>query len=522
MNDSTLTGAKTGLKQKTLSGAAWISGGQVVQIITRFGVVVVLARLLTPSDFGLFALAVTILGICQIVVPLGTAAALVQLRDPEPSEIKAAFTISMMMATLLVPGAIVLGYAMERTSDMPGLALATLCLTPAIYFDAVSKIGSRVLETRMHFRATAVAALLGHFTGYGVVGVALAYAGFGWLALCCAEVASVAVSASYLLLVGRPQLGLNWDIPIWRRLVTFGAPLTVANLINWSSSNLPRVALGVLAGSTALGLYTRAADLSARFGSLADRLSGTVLYAAFCQRNDDMPRLARALCASTELALILVLPGSAILSALAEPIILLLFGSQWTGAVGAFRILAFLIPLLLLQRIALVMGHSLGRPGLAVKAYGVALVLSIIGSVIGIRYGLEGMAVALLIAVAGSSVLAVVMVSRQVGLPLSNFGASIVKGSLLTLGVFALCVVSAKVFTRLLGSLNALEEVAVIVLVAGGLLMLVWSVGQRWLFSQPARALIFEARRKLGQRVRRERQPGTDRKELLPPDVDCD
>jgi O-antigen/teichoic acid export membrane protein len=199
----------------------------------------------------------------------------------------------------------------------------------------------------------------------------------------------------------------------------------------------------------------------------------------------------------------MVLPASAMISVLAEPIVLLLFGEQWTGAVNAFRILAFLIPLFLVQRISLIMGNSLGRPGFGLMAHALALFISLVGSAVGVRYGPEGVALAVLLAVGGSSLVAFRLVSIEVGLPFPPLAPSVVKGGALAVSVFISCVVLERVLSEWLGPLEALPQLAIVVPTMCAALLIVWFVGGKWLFSPPAHAFITDTRRKVVQRVGR-------------------
>ena len=184
------------------------------------------------------------------------------------------------------------------------------------------------------------------------------------------------------------------------------------------------------------------------------------------------------------------------LSALAHPLVLLLFGGQWAGAARAFAILAFVIPMQLLQRVSLVMAHSLGRPSAGIKTHSIFLVLALAGSAVGVPYGPEGVATAVLIASIGGSLAAFVMAAREVSLPLWTFWLAMFKGGGLAFGVFVACSLAKEMFA----DADVARQVAVITPTVAGLLCAVWLLGARWLFSEPANALLASARRTVGAR----------------------
>ena len=491
------------MRRQTLSGAGWIGGGHVAQIVIRIGVMMVLARLIAPADFGVVALASTLLALCQTVAPLGTVAALLRLREAGEPETKAAFTISMIAATLLAAVAVAAAYAAQGLVEMPRLGLAMLCLSPAIHIDALGRIASRTLQRRMSFRPEMTANLLGYLVGYACIGIPLGLREAGWVALCVAEVASAAVCGAWLIRAARPALGLNFEAPVWRKLIGFGVPFTVSNVIHWGSSHAARLVIGGIAGATALGLYARASDLAMRLSRLADKLCSTVLFAAFCRSNDDRPRLARALSASVSLALLLTLPAAALMSVLAEPLIVLLFGEQWVAAAGTFAVLSFLMPWLLVQRIALVMSHSLGLAGISVTVNSLAFVLSLGGAAVGIRVGLEGVAAAMVTAYAVSSIVAFRMVAAEVGLPLSTLFGPVTKGGGLAAAVYFLGAAFETALIRHYEQLNALQHVGILTFCFAAALLSVWLLGGRWLFSDPARALVDDALHKIARGIGR-------------------
>jgi O-antigen/teichoic acid export membrane protein len=192
------------------------------------------------------------------------------------------------------------------------------------------------------------------------------------------------------------------------------------------------------------------------------------------------------------------LPVSAMLSALAEPLILTLFGNRWAGAVRAFAVLAFVIPTQLLQRISLVMMHSLGRPGAGVKTHSLFLALALAGSVIGVSNGPEGVAVAVLAASTAGALVSFTMAATHVRLPLSTLWLALIKGGVLAIAVFASCTILVETFART----DSIRQLAVTAPVVAAALVLAWLAGGRWLFSAPAMDLITQALRAAGARLR--------------------
>jgi hypothetical protein len=151
----------------------------------------------------------------------------------------------------------------------------------------------------------------------------------------------------------------------------------------------------------------------------------------------------------------------------------------------------------LLQRVSLVMAHSLGRPSSGIKTHTIFLVLALAGSVIGVPYGPEGVAVAVLVASAGGALAAFAIAAREVSLPLSTFWMSMLKGGALALAVFASCSLAQDMFARA----DVARQVVVIAPTVGGVLLVIWLTGARWLFSEPANALVASTLRTAGARV---------------------
>ncbi|HEX5578717.1 MAG TPA: oligosaccharide flippase family protein, partial [Candidatus Limnocylindria bacterium] len=202
--------AQPGLRRQVARGLTWTIvntwGEQALNLV----VFIVLARLLTPVDFGLVALAAVFVAFAQLFVDQGLGDALVQRRELTGIHIDTAFWVAMATGALLTIAGIVLAYPIGALLGEPDLVPILQALSLTFVFVAMSSIQMALLRRALAFRSLAIRAIVAAFVG-GVVGIALALAGAGAWALVGQQLAA-AIASVVALWRGspwRPSFGVS-------------------------------------------------------------------------------------------------------------------------------------------------------------------------------------------------------------------------------------------------------------------------------------------------------------------------
>jgi len=334
--------AEQSLKMTAARGAAWSALSSIILRLGSFVVGIVLARLLTPEQFGVYAVALTVQSILMTVADLGLSSDLIRSKEPE----KLAPTIATLglisggtMTALTIAASAPLATLMGSPEAAP--AIAVLGVTLAL--GSVSLVPYAMLMRRFQQRAMLLVGAV-DFVVSTTVTLLLVLAGFGVMGLAVGRVAAQLVSTilQFRLARIRPKYGL--DRSRLRPILSFGVPIAAANLLSWGLVNVDNVILARIVGATALGFYVLAFNVS---GWPMNALSQSV-------RAVSMPYFSRTSNAPSGLGVVTAiawagaLPAGVVLAVLSEPLIAVIYGDRWLpaapvlaalGLYGAFRVL---------------------------------------------------------------------------------------------------------------------------------------------------------------------------------------
>lgn len=385
-------GRKPSLTQHTVAGIMWLSYGKAAFFLLQLVVVGVLARLITPTEFGVVNAALIVTGFSAIVSQLGLGPALVQRPALERRHIDTAYTFSFLFGLFL--GAVLwvgapLGAAFLK---MPAVTPVLRALAWVFPLNGLQTVGQALLSRDLHFSWLANLDVISYGVGFGVVGIVTALLGWGVWALVAAQVGQSLGRTVVLLWKHPPQLRLIIDGPAFRDLAYFGGGFTIARIANYAAVNADDMVVGRVLGAAPLGFYGRAYALMSApayaFGTVLDQ----VLFPAMAKVQDDLKRLSAAFRRGVALIALLVLPASAAIIFLAPEVIRIALGPKWHAVVGPFQVLG----LGMLFRTSYKMSDSISRSTGAVyhRAWRQIIYAGLVtvGAWIGAHWGIVGVA----------------------------------------------------------------------------------------------------------------------------------
>jgi PST family polysaccharide transporter len=347
--DNLAGNVRRGLLWSTLNSLALRFGSLVVGIV--------LARLLAPEDFGVYAIALTVQSVLLTLADLGMSVDLVRADDPERRAPTVA-TVSLVTSILL---AISMSLTAKPVADLmgsPDAASVIMVLSWSIVISGAGVVPYAMLQRNFQQRKL-FASSAADFATSTIVTLGLILLGLGPIALALGRVVAqiVATTLQFIFAKLRPRFGLDREIA--RSAIAYGLPLAGANLLSWALLNIDNVVISRVAGPTALGLYVLAFNVSSWPMSAIGQAVRSVSLAGFSHASRDEDSRDGGLSTGVSLTWAAALPAGVLLAALSQPLITLLYGKRWSesatvlaalGMFGALRVVLDLLATFLMAR----------------------------------------------------------------------------------------------------------------------------------------------------------------------------
>jgi teichuronic acid exporter len=333
--------AEGALRSTVFRSVGWVAVGKWGNRILGLIVFAVLGRLLTPSQFGLAALATVFIVLFTLLSEQGFSSALVQKSDVTQEDCDTAFWISMATATGLMILTIVLAPVAGRAFNQPELTRVLQVLSPSLLLSALAGTQEALLERDFAFRSLSIRTLFGSTVG-GVAGVTVAALGGGVWSLVVQTLVTSAV-----------QVVVLWTITPWRpglavRRASAGAlrvvGLNVLGIEMFAFLNLQsdRLLIGAFLGPAALGYYFVGIRLIAIMVEVQTQVIEQVSLTTLSKLRDTPERLVNAFYRLTGFSASVSILTFSLLALLAPQIVPLVFGSHWHSSVGLMQILCLM------------------------------------------------------------------------------------------------------------------------------------------------------------------------------------
>ena len=327
------------LTHRTLAGMLWAAYGKVAYNVTRLVVLGILARLLTPADFGLLSAALIVTGLSMVVSSVGVGPALIQRPTLEQRHLETGFTASLVLGLLF--GALIWAGAplAERFLHVAGVTRVLRVLAWTFPIQGIGTVARSLVSRELQFKWLANLDVAAYGVGYGVVGIGGALLGWGVWALVAASMTESVVRSGLLLARHPPTRRLAIEANALHDLMYFGGGFTLARLANYAALQGDQALTGRFLGAAALGFYGRAYALMSgpafAFGAILDQ----VLFPAMARVQHDPLRLAAAYRRGVALIALLILPASAAMVLLAPEMVRVVLGPRWDPVVAPFQVL---------------------------------------------------------------------------------------------------------------------------------------------------------------------------------------
>ena len=328
------------LKQKTISGVSWSFINQVLSRGLSFIIGIVLARLLTPADYGLIGMLGIFLALSQVFIDGGFASALIQCQNRTEKDLSTVYIINIGMSIyldlLLFAGAPLIA----RFYEQPILIPLTRVFTLSLVISALSSVHGTILAIRVDFKTkTYIAFIKAVLTG--AIAITCAYKGMGVWTLVVQGLCSATftVILSWIFVRWVPKTGFSKES--FKKLFSYGSKLLAASLISTIYDNIYPLVIGKTASPTDAGLYSKAGHFPQLGSGVITGMINRVAFPIFSQIQDDNQRLLWAYDKYIQFSCFIIFPILMGLCGCARPLIILLLTVKWEACIPLMRILCF-------------------------------------------------------------------------------------------------------------------------------------------------------------------------------------
>ena len=327
--------------RSVISGFKWTYASVALQGILKLAALMVLARLLTPRDFGLLGFALLCTNIVERIGQGGIGPAIVQVEAPSRDIITTAWWMSVSLGALSM---ILVSFAAQQCAVFFGEAeLATIvrALSIGCLLEGIVAIPEALLQRDLRFKAIMVADNISYFVAMVGVCIVLALSGWGVWSLVIAQLVLKAVKLALVLAVAPTCQGGNVSWAHVRHLATMGFGFSLGRLLNFFSLQGDNFIVGRVLGTEALGLYNRAYQLMTLPAMYVGQVFERVMFPAMARRQSDKHRVGAEFLIALEAITLVALPAGVVMFILGREIILVIFGERWIGIVPVFSVLSF-------------------------------------------------------------------------------------------------------------------------------------------------------------------------------------
>lgn len=354
------------LKSKTVKGVGWSFADSIGSQGITFLVGLVLARMLTPAEYGLIGIILIFVNIFNSIVNSGFSAALIRKKDATDDDYSTVFITNMAISVVL---AIALFFSAPLIADFfnqPQLVALSKAMSCIVIINALGLVQFTILTKRIDFKTHTKISLIASISS-GVIGIGMAFTGYGVWSLVGQQISKQLLNTLLLWLYNKWIPKMHFSTKSFKELFGFGWKLLVSSLIDVVWRDIYQVVIGKCYSPATLGQYTNAHHFGSIFSSNLTGIIQRVSYPVLSSIQDDKERMKQAYRRVIKVTMLVTFVFMLGLAAVAKPMILVLIGNQWLIAAIFLPIICFQMMFYPLHAINLNMLQVQGRSDLFLK-----------------------------------------------------------------------------------------------------------------------------------------------------------
>lgn len=327
------------LREKAVSASLWSGMDSVFKLGIQFCITIILARLLTPEDYGTVGLLAVFIGLAGIFIESGFSSALIQRKDITDTDTSSVFYFNVLIACVMASLLYLAAKPIARFYGISILVPFTRLMAFNLVIGSFGSIQRTLLTKELNFRKLFMISTTAVIVS-GLFAVMLAWKGYGIWSLGIQSVSLTAVSTGLLWIMGSWRPRLQFSILSIQSLFRFGGFLLFAGMLDMFYSRLNTLVIGKFYSPRDLGYYSRADGTQQIPAGLLANIISKVAFPIFSAGQSDANLLRSGLKKAIILVMLLNIPTMIGLAVTAETVIFVLFGDKWLPAVVYLQILS--------------------------------------------------------------------------------------------------------------------------------------------------------------------------------------
>jgi Membrane protein involved in the export of O-antigen and teichoic acid len=379
------------LKTKVIHGLTWSFTSQVGTVGSQFIITVILARLLSPGDFGLLGMITVFTGFATIFNDMGISGALIQKQDTDEKHLSSAFWLNIIIGVILTLLMMAASPLIARFYDVPQLEPLIIGMSLNYFIASFTIVQQAILTKDMDFKRLAARDIVAVIAG-GLVGITLAYRGFGVWSL-------VYQSITFTLM----NVILLWTVSPWRPkfifskeaildIFKFSANLTGFSIVNFFGRNVDYLLIGKFLGAEALGFYTLAYKLMMVPLQNISWVISRVMFPAYSKIQNNLIKLGDTYLKTVKAVSLVTFPMMFILFVVAPEFVVFIFGPQWEPTVIIIRVLCICGAMQSIGVLSSTIYQSLNETRTQFRLQLAATLIVTVAVIAGLNFGIKGVA----------------------------------------------------------------------------------------------------------------------------------
>lgn len=348
-------------KLKTLKSISWSSFDNIGVFFLRTIFTIYLARLLSPSDYGLLALLTVFINISEILIQGGFFQALIRKIDVTDEDYSTVFLFNLLTALLLYGGFYFFSPLIAKYFNEPELEMIARVIMLILVFHSLKIVQNVALRRELNFKAISLINIFSTFVS-GCVAIYMAYNGFGVWSLVAKTTLSALFTSILFWIFGNWKPVMKISYASLKNNIMFGYKIMIASIITAISGNILYVVVGKIFSADSLGLFYQANKFSSIIPQIIGKSFNDVSYPLLSSMQSNQVILVSTYVKMLRVVSFISIPLMTFLIVAAKPIIIIGLTDKWIGAVGMFQILCFsgmFFPLIVLSgHIGLVLNRS--------------------------------------------------------------------------------------------------------------------------------------------------------------------
>ncbi|MCM1076578.1 MAG: lipopolysaccharide biosynthesis protein [Bacteroides sp.] len=326
------------LGNKAIKGTVWSGVDRIGNMCLQFGVNLILARLLLPSDFGAIGMIEIFIVVSQVLIDGGFTSSLIQKKTPTQADYSTIFLWNLIVSAVLYTILFICAPIIASFYDLPELKAIIRVLGLVLITISLSVVHVVRLRKQLELNKLACANLSAYMIA-GIFSIIAAWHGFGVWSLVIMQLSQSAALAVILWMITRWTPSFTMSRRSLNELFRFGGYLLAASLLQEICKNIQGLIIGKRFSATAMGLYSQAYKLDRISSYTLPNILVQVMYPVYASVQDENDRLANILGMNTRLISFVIFPLMAILILIAEPLMVFLYGVKWAPCAPYFQIL---------------------------------------------------------------------------------------------------------------------------------------------------------------------------------------